>query len=182
MDFVYFIFFMIHLPATLLVDLQAIYPTSLTPSLIAKIPEFYVGMSRDPLIGGAMGYFGEPANYVWFKSFLLLEAIFQVPVFILGMRGLLKDSKKIYTLLLIYAASTATTTLACLAVLLATPLTADASLAPKTVSITPEQRLLLLSSYIPFFIIPLVMTIDMARRISGLISAGIHAQDLKKSH
>ena len=62
-----------HVPATLLVDLQALYPPSLTPKLIAALPEFYVKISQDPLIGGAMGYFGSSENYVWFKSFLSLE-------------------------------------------------------------------------------------------------------------
>lgn len=64
----------VHVPATLLVDLQALYPSSITPKLIATLPQTYVAMSRDPLIGGAMGYFGKAENYVWFRSFLLLEA------------------------------------------------------------------------------------------------------------
>lgn len=46
----------------------------MVPQLVAKIPVFYVGMSRDPLIGGAMGFFGDSSNFVWFKSFLMLEA------------------------------------------------------------------------------------------------------------
>ena len=62
-----------HVPATLLVDLQALYPREWTPIIISSLPEFYVKMSQDPLIGGAMGYFGSPEHYVWFKSFLILE-------------------------------------------------------------------------------------------------------------
>ena len=46
----------------------------MVPALVAKIPAFYVGMSRDPLIGGAMGFFGDSSHFVWFKSFLMLEA------------------------------------------------------------------------------------------------------------
>lgn len=63
----------IHVPATLLIDIQALYPRSLTPIVIAKLPEIYVKMSQDPLIGGAMGYFGISGDYVWFKTFLILE-------------------------------------------------------------------------------------------------------------
>lgn len=62
-----------HVPATLLVDLQALYPASIMPKMIATLPELYVNMSQDPLIGGAMGYFGSAENFVWFKSFLCLE-------------------------------------------------------------------------------------------------------------
>lgn len=91
------------------------------------------------------------------------------------------DSKKIYLLLLIYAASTTTTTLPCLAVVLATPLTSPATLASKVISITAEQRLLLLSSYIPFFLVPLVMTVDMAFRVFKLMNAGLDAQAAVKA-
>lgn len=91
------------------------------------------------------------------------------------------DSKSIYVLLLIYAASTSTTTLACLAVILATPLTTAETLASNIISITTLQRFLLLSSYIPFFLIPLVMTIDMATRIQGLMKAGLHSQNSAKT-
>lgn len=83
--------------------------------------------------------------------------------------------------MLIYAASTTTTTLPCLAVVFATPLTSPETLAAKAISITYEQRLLLLSSYIPFFLIPLFMTIDMALRISKLMQAGLHAQHTSKA-
>lgn len=89
-------------------------------------------------------------------------------------------SRSIYVLLLVYAASTTTTTLPCLSVILSTPISATplrmaevASTTAKTVALTltAEQRLLLLSSYIPFFLVPLVMTVDMASRVQSLVSA-----------
>ncbi|KAI0370743.1 hypothetical protein BV20DRAFT_240494 [Pilatotrama ljubarskyi] len=186
-DLVYFLFFAIHLPATFLIDLQALYPKEWIPGILSNLPKFYVEMSNDPLIGSAMGYFGQfPMEaYTWFRSFLLVEAFFQVPVFLIGLRGLWSGSTSIYVLLLIYAASTTTTTLPCLAVILSTPVSPTplttssvASEAAKTLglSLSAEQRLLLLSSYIPFFLVPLVMTIDMAFRVHDLVSAGRQAQ------
>ena len=83
-------------------------------------------------------------------------------------------TSSIYVLLLAYAASTATTTLPCIAVVLATPVSAT-SLGPG-LSITSEQRLLLLSSYIPFFLVPLVMALDMAARVSKLAGDGARAR------
>ncbi|OBZ66680.1 Transmembrane protein 97 [Grifola frondosa] len=176
LDLVYFIFFMIHLPASFLIDLQALYPSSIVPSVVASLPKFYVTMSNDPLIGNALGYFGKNDAYIWFKSFLVLEAFFQVPVFVLGLRGLWKGSRSIYVLLLVYAASTTTTTLPCLAVILSTPVTSASTVAANVFSITSEQRLLLLSSYIPFFLLPLLMTVDMAFRVLKLVKAGSNAQ------
>ena len=78
-------------------------------------------------------------------------------------------TSSIYTLLLIYGASTATTTLACIADVLATPVTPTPTRIP-TVTITPEQQLLLLSSYIPFFLVPFIIAVDMAFRLHKLVS------------
>ena len=92
------------------------------------------------------------------------------------------DSKSVYTLLLIYGASTATTTLACVAVILAAPQATVDTIASNIAAVTPEQRTLLLSSYVPFLIIPFVMTVDMGIRVSRLVHAGLKAQGTKKSH
>ena len=91
LDFIYFGFFLVsflcrchcplaeyaytkcHIPATLFVDLPAIYPRSYVPDFMFKLPEFYVKMSGDPLIGGVSGTIGDVDNFAWFKSFLLLE-------------------------------------------------------------------------------------------------------------
>ncbi len=62
-----------HLPATLFVDLQYIYPPKFVPSFLSGFLEFYVGMSRDPLIGGLFGAFGDNAHLAWFKTFIYLE-------------------------------------------------------------------------------------------------------------
>lgn len=47
--------------------------------------------------------------------------------------------------------------------------------------LTSEQRVMLLSSYVPFFLVPLFMTFDMASRISHFMRAGIAAQQSAKS-
>lgn len=90
-------------------------------------------------------------------------------------------SKAVYVLILAYGASTATTLLPCLAIILATPLTSSETIATKTLSVTPEQRSMLLSSYGPFFAIPLFMTIDMSFRIVSLLRAGERAQHVMKT-
>ncbi|KAG2056720.1 hypothetical protein BDR06DRAFT_909137 [Suillus hirtellus] len=181
LDLVYFVFFLVHIPATLLIDLQALYPPWLIPYFIRALPRLYIQMSNDPLIGSVLGLLGDSKPFVWFKTFLAVEALFQFPVFILGARGLWRDSRSIYVLLLVYAASTTTTTLPCLSVLLATPTTSAQTIANKIVSVTTFQRSLLLSSYIPFFVIPFIMTIDMAYRLSRLVTTGIDAADEKKA-
>ncbi|KAI0032295.1 transmembrane protein 6/97 [Vararia minispora EC-137] len=89
-DLLYVLYFLMHIPVTLLIDCQALYPRYLLPSAISSIPEWYVGFSGDPLISGAMGYTGSPSEFAWFKSFLMLEITFQLPLFILCADGLWK--------------------------------------------------------------------------------------------
>ncbi|KAF8745474.1 hypothetical protein AX14_008900 [Amanita brunnescens Koide BX004] len=182
-DLLYFCFFLIHVPATLLLDIQHLYPTDLVPSFVRTLLRLYIQMSNDPLVGGIAGYFTgtNPDQFVWFKSFIVLEAIFQLPVFFLGMRGLYNDSRAIYVLILLYGASTATTTLPCVAVIFQTPETTALTIAKNIASVTSAQRLLLLSSYIPFMIIPLIMAVDMAYRVLDLVKAGVRATDADKS-
>ncbi|THH08545.1 hypothetical protein EW145_g2648 [Phellinidium pouzarii] len=165
-----------HIPATLLLDLQSLYPPALVPAALARLPELYVSFSSDPLIAGALGLNGPPSSWVWFKSFLVLEAVFQLPVFIIGMRGLWRDSRALYPLLLVYAASTTTTTLPCLTTVLFAP---SAPTTGPTLALTPEQRALLLASYYPFFVVPLVMCIDMAVRLGRLAARGAIAEEAK---
>lgn len=135
--------------------------------------------------------------YLFCTGLDTFDSFFQVPVFILGIRGLWKgkktyyiifsvpadlrlDSCAIYLLLLIYGASTSTTLLPCLAVLLGTPITSPETIAANVISVTWSQKQLLLTSYIPFLILPLLMTVDMALRISKLVQIGIRVQDNTK--
>jgi len=180
MDLFYFVFFLIHIPSTLLIDCQGIWPKYLVPEFLQIIPLWYVSTSGDPLVGGAMGILSNGPELGWFKSFLYLEALLQLPVFFLGARGLWKDSPGIYGLLVLYGASTATTTLACLVAIIDTPLTSAATVSQKAISISSQQRVLLLSSYVPFFIIPLCIAIDMALRLQNLASVGVRALESSK--
>lgn len=93
-----------------------------------------------------------------------------------------KGSQSIYVLLLIYAASTTTTTLPCLAIILNTPITSSETIVQGINSVSFQQKLLLLSSYIPFFLIPLVMTLDMATRVLKIVNAnaGMGAESTKR--
>jgi hypothetical protein len=102
------------------------------------------------------------------------------PRFFLCTLNRVSDSPGIYGLLALYGASTATTTLACIAMIIDVPTTSAATFAQKVISITSEQRVLLLCSYVPFFLIPLCIGVDMAFRLHKLASAGIRALESSK--
>ncbi|KAL0955302.1 hypothetical protein HGRIS_004191 [Hohenbuehelia grisea] len=196
LDLVYLIYFLSHIPATLLLDIQAIVPKSLLPDAIRGLGLKYINMTNDPVVGGATGLVGNPANFAWLRSFMYLELFFQLPIFILGARALWKrklshysilihanltsvtrsDTQTFYLPMIIYGASTATTTLACLAVVLNTPVTSSSAAAPDgTVTITSEQRNLLLGSYLPYLLIPLVMAVDCSLRVSTMLGRSQNA-------
>ncbi|KAK0446864.1 transmembrane protein 6/97 [Armillaria borealis] len=154
LDLIYFTFFLCHIPASLLMDFQGLlYPNTYFP----WIPEWYIEFSGDPLIGGLLR---REEGLVWFKCFLVLELLFQFPVFLLGMRGLWKGSRSIYILILFYGASTATTTLPCIFHVIGSD------------ALATGQMWMLLSSYIPFFLLPFGMAVDMAFRIYGIMEKG----------
>jgi hypothetical protein len=79
-------------------------------------------------------------------------------------------------LLIAYGALTATTTLPCIGVLLSTPSTSvplDFSSSVAGPAVTEWQRWLLLGSYIPFFLIPLGIAVDMIFRTRFLTRKGV---------
>lgn len=61
----------IHVPCTVLLDIQALYPRNLVPKVLLDTSEWYIDFSGDPLMRGA--FHGGP-EFDWFRAFLYLEA------------------------------------------------------------------------------------------------------------
>ncbi|KAJ3776364.1 hypothetical protein FB446DRAFT_307156 [Lentinula raphanica] len=192
-DLVYFCFFLVHIPASILLDFQIVYPSTYVPPILPALRQWYVDFSADPLIGGiATGKIHPHGELFWLGCFAWLELLFQFPTFLLGLRALwtgkshpthlpiisyeaischvrkptnqslntASGSQSIYPLLIAYGASTATTTLPCIFYIL------------KEYSesrITSTQLLILLASYIPFLVVPLVMAIDVGFRVYRIV-------------
>ncbi|KAH7336884.1 transmembrane protein 6/97 [Rhizoctonia solani] len=178
LDFLYFIFFVIHIPATLLMDLQAIIPPGVLSPVFRIIPEFYLSISGDPLIAGAMGLHGAPTQFTWFRTFIMIEGLFQLPVFFLGLYALKNDSPYTPILLSLYGCHVTTTVIPVLTTTLATPMVfTGASDTTPFASLNALQLTILMASYIPFLAVPLAMTIDGTRR---MIRAVGRVQELEK--
>ncbi|ORX42936.1 hypothetical protein DM01DRAFT_1296239, partial [Hesseltinella vesiculosa] len=149
LDFVFFTFFLTHIPITLFFDLQALYPTSWVPEKLLAIVAWYVDITCDP--------FMDPLNDMyWFKSLATLEGIFQLPFFFVACYGLYYGKDWIRLPLIVYGAHVVTTVMP-----IVLELTANASLA-----LTVAQRGVLLSIYSPYLIIPAVMLVDAYRQVS----------------
>jgi hypothetical protein len=89
LDLTYFIFFIWHIPISLCVDFQSIYPQSIL-SILAHTPlpaflQWYMRWSRDPIIIGA---YSGGWEWDWIRGFMWVEALFQMPCWIIGAWGL----------------------------------------------------------------------------------------------
>ncbi|KAM0787650.1 hypothetical protein ACM66B_003714 [Microbotryomycetes sp. NB124-2] len=161
-DFVYIAFLVVHIPATLLVDLHALPGTSNIVPRSWRIV-YDIAHKDDPLLQAASS-----PMFAWFQSFLLLELVFQLPTFFVGAWALWQNKRTIYPLLTIYGASTATTTLACLATLLQLP------------GLGRQRLIELLAMYVPFMLVPLCMAVDFGARTTAIIRR-VDASETPKS-
>ncbi|CUA72511.1 hypothetical protein RSOLAG22IIIB_04908 [Rhizoctonia solani] len=158
-------------------DLQAIVPPGALPSFFRIVPEFYLSISGDPLIAGAMGLHGAPTQFTWFRTFITMEGLFQLPVFFLGLYALKKDSPYTPVLLTLYGSHVTTTVVPVLTTTLATPISANMTNTTPFISLNASQLTILMASYIPFLAVPLAMTIDGTRRMIQVVG---RAQELEK--
>lgn len=153
--------------------MQPLYSQDSIPKVLRDASDWYITFSGDPLINGA--FHGGP-DFNWFRAFLYLEVyarstaipvtarkltlvsrVFQLPLFFVAARALWLGPPKLqlyYPLMLAYSASSCTTTFGCLAVLWT------------STGLTQFQMCLLLGSYIPFFLVPFGMAIDMTTRLT----------------
>jgi hypothetical protein len=76
-----------HIPTTLCIDMQPLYPSSLTQYLspLRAVLEWYISTTRDPVLSGVLSGRWE---WDWLKMFFYLEGGFQLPCFLLGAWGL----------------------------------------------------------------------------------------------
>jgi len=72
LQWVYLIYFLTHIPITLLVDLQAVFGQHY-PLYLQDIITWYVATFKDHLMR-------DPP--VWFQSFIMAELVFQLPFFL----------------------------------------------------------------------------------------------------
>ncbi|KIY68867.1 hypothetical protein CYLTODRAFT_373655 [Cylindrobasidium torrendii FP15055 ss-10] len=162
LDLMWFSFFLMHIPATVLMDLQALFfPKTYLPGIL----HWYVQWTNDPIIRGAM----YDANMYWMRCFLTMELFFQLPTFFVAAYGLYKNHRGIYPLILIYATSAATTTIPCVVAVFHH---AD--------SLNTEQQITLLASYMPFLLCFLGMTVDMYLRLMSIVRVADAQRQVKE--
>ncbi|CED85444.1 Transmembrane protein 6/97 [Phaffia rhodozyma] len=170
LDFIYFLFFLVHIPAALCVDLQVFYPERWVPSPLKALVAFYFQLSGDPMMRGAFNLIGHSSEFTWFKSLLGLEAVFSLPMFFIGAYGLYKNTPRVYLPLLIYAVATTTTLVPVLGVVSTIGVQPGGTVWNVGSNFIKEgHRAQLFLAHGPFAVIPFIMSVDMAYRLSALL-------------
>jgi hypothetical protein len=64
---------MIHLPATVLVDLAPLYPTWIIPGVVDQFIKNYRETSNDPWMYATWDMVDRPFEWIWMKVFMYME-------------------------------------------------------------------------------------------------------------
>ncbi|XP_040856872.1 sigma intracellular receptor 2 [Ochotona curzoniae] len=143
------LYFVAHIPITLFLDLQMVLPRELFAVELRNVLQWYAKEFKDPLLQ-------DPPE--WFKSFVFCELVFQLPFFPFAAYAFFKGSCKwVRTPAIIYSAHTMTTVIPILATLLFEDFPKGQG--PGTFS----EKLILVSVYLPYLLIPLVLLLFMLR-------------------
>lgn len=83
LDYVFLLFFIIHVPITWLIDAQGvIIPREVYPEFLQNLTLWYIKSFDDVLMANPP---------IWFQSFVFFELIFQFPLLLLNIYGLIKS-------------------------------------------------------------------------------------------
>lgn len=157
MDTVYFYYFLIHAPLTLLVDDTFIIPPKYQLDVQKQLYHYQVVENHDFLAAELP---------LWMQYFVWIEVLFQLPLFIVALMDYTnrngKFSKKLWPYLLIYGFNASFTSLQCLVYIYQE--------GPDKGLSDPELWKLF-ALYTPTFLLPAYMTYDFLGRISRLGSS-----------
>jgi hypothetical protein len=140
-------YFISHIPITLLVDCQALLPSSWYPAAVRDTLDWYVAWSGDPLMNRDVSAGGHPP---WFRAIISAELCLQVPFFFAAISAWRSGGEWIRFPLVIYGAHTATTLLPILGTF------------ASHAALTGTQRAVLLAIYAPYLLMPLALMLHGA--------------------
>ncbi|KAJ2719847.1 hypothetical protein GGI07_004966 [Coemansia sp. Benny D115] len=145
LDWIYLVYFVSHIPITVLVDVVPLFPKHLVPGLLLDINHFLTAVLGDPfMVAGPTR-----SDMAWFRSMLLCELLFQLPFFFYAVAAVWRRSTFRHLPLVVYGAHVSTTMVPILG-----------TLAVGDIDRSSSQRLFLASMYIPYLLIPLTMAVD----------------------
>lgn len=143
LDTLFFWFFVTHIPITLLVDSQTIFPAF---PIQKQALLWWVSFSKDP--------FMEPSSLglptaAWFKAIVLGELLFQIPAFLYLAHSLYHE-RRAPLVKIVYSTHVCTTLIPMFGELL-------------YIDLPLKFKLILFSAYAPYFLVPFALLVQQLR-------------------
>lgn len=133
------VFFAMHIPTTLLVDAQAVFPRQWFPRVARTMLDTFIARTGDPLMS-------EPRER-WFLSLIWTEVVFQLPFFVVALYAFVYKKIWIRTPAAVYGGFVCATMV---------PILTEVCLHD---TLTAMNRIVLLSLYLPYFIVPFLLVL-----------------------
>lgn len=133
-------YFVTHIPITLCIDMQILFG-NYYPTTLQSLYKWYYTFFNDQLL-----------RYppVWLKSFIYAEIALQLPFFFVASYGLIYKKNWIRIPSILYGSHVATTVL---------PILAEALMSKSN---TNQEKMLLCTVYLPYFVIPATLACYMS--------------------
>ncbi|KAG9324308.1 hypothetical protein KVV02_004597 [Mortierella alpina] len=166
-DLIMFTYFAMHIPATILLDLIPLYPDFVTSRIqpLVNLNRFYIENFKDPFMA--------TRTQIWFETFLHMEGLVQLPIFIYAAWLLYRNSKSAALWICIYTAHVITTVLPCLTSLhLNKP-------EQFTIELTDESKATLTLIYLPWLVVPMWMLYECFQRVRSYENVGLQKSGKK---
>ena len=132
-------YFLSHIPPTLLIDGQLVFP-DLYPKILKDVFKYYIDTFGDPLMA---------KGPVWFRSLIWLELVIQLPLFVICSYGLWRKTSWSRMACILYSAHVCTAMVPVLSEL--------------TAHVLNGGKPTLIAFYAPFLVIPLLLLVTMLR-------------------
>jgi len=153
MNFIFFLYFLSHIPITLLFDSQVLFTEAeaadIYPKMIREMVHNYSASFKDPMVI-------DPPH--WYRSFVWCEMFLQFPFFFFAVVAFWKGNCRwIRIPAIVYSSHVATTVLPILFHIMRHDFSGSKLPGPSTT----EERLKLMAIYLPYFIVPLLLLLTM---------------------
>ncbi|KAJ2492424.1 Transmembrane protein 97 [Coemansia sp. RSA 2050] len=157
MDIVYFVYFVSHIPITLLIDAQPLVPAGLVPKALLSLTGFLTDVLGDPfMVVGPRAR----SDMTWFRSLLASELLLQMPFFFYAAWALWTNCPRRHLPLLVYGVHVATTMIPILGTLYRGDIDRPCG-----------TRAMLAGIYMPYLLIPLAIAYESYTHCAAVLSA-----------
>jgi len=153
LNFIFFLYFLTHIPITLLFDSQVLVSDAeaadIYPKIVRELLQIYSASFKDPMVI-------DPPQ--WFRSFVWCEMFLQFPFFFFAVYAFWKGNCRwIRIPAIVYSTHVATTVWPIIFHIMRHDFTGSKPPGPSTM----EERLKLLAIYAPYFVVPLLLLLTM---------------------